>query len=407
MLGKALFLIAVLAFACPVLGSILAVEAQSMQAITIHPDGTVTPPNAAIQTAEKTYTLTTDRTVSIIVEKSGIVIDGANHTLQGLGNQQGVGLNLTAENVTVQNLHITNWQAGILGAWNNNTITHNSFTNNSISVAIYADDYVITENIVASSDTGLWINGGGFRPQGDNNLVTQNQIVGNRQAFDISNSNGTTITGNNVTNNSIILTLATTSSNSYLYLNNFVNNSQILNIPSMIIGGHGPFVSPAGQWDNGTIGNYWSDYWSVYSNASEIGNSGIANTPYQINDTVTDNISYPNGTDVTLNVTLGTAVDRYPLLSPVPIKTPTTPWNPQASPPQTTSTPNPTAAPATPSPSPSPLQSPTPSPAISDSPQTQTPAPSVPEFPTLVALLLTMSATLMAVWLVKQKRAPR
>ena len=42
-------------------------------------------------------------------------------------------------------------------------------------------------------------------------------------------------------------------------------------------------------WDNGTVGNYWGDYLSKYPNASEIGNSGIGDTPYIINS---DNIDY-------------------------------------------------------------------------------------------------------------------
>ena len=48
-------------------------------------------------------------------------------------------------------------------------------------------------------------------------------------------------------------------------------------------------------WDNGTIGNYWSDYQTKYPNANEIDNSGIGNTPYVID---------------------ANNIDHYPLLKP-------------------------------------------------------------------------------------------
>jgi len=49
-------------------------------------------------------------------------------------------------------------------------------------------------------------------------------------------------------------------------------------------------------WDNRSVGNYWNDYLTKYPNASEIGNSGIGDTPYVID---ADNM------------------DHYPLIAPV------------------------------------------------------------------------------------------
>jgi hypothetical protein len=56
-------------------------------------------------------------------------------------------------------------------------------------------------------------------------------------------------------------------------------------------------------WDNGSIGNYWSDYLTKYPNASEIGNSGIGNTPYVVSPSHSefDPIAY---------------IDHYPLVQP-------------------------------------------------------------------------------------------
>ena len=277
-------------------------------------------------------------------------MDGANHTLQGPGtSQNAIAVTLMASNVTVENLRVTGWKAGVYGAFNNNTITNNVFAGNYQAVAIYADDYVVSENGISGSiDAAILIDTGTTRPQGDNNLITQNQITNNNGALDILNSNGTTITENNVTNNAMVLTLGTQSANvnsagfQLLYSNNFINNAQILYVPI-----YAPFIqdvvplSPAGQWDNGSVGNYWSDYLSRYPNATEIDHSGIGDTPYAIIDSTTYSNDYANGTDITGTAILGTAVDRYPLMAPF----------------STLTAPKPTP---TASPSPSPLHSPSP-----------------------------------------------
>jgi hypothetical protein len=54
-------------------------------------------------------------------------------------------------------------------------------------------------------------------------------------------------------------------------------------------------VDSANFWDNGSLGNYWIDYLTRYPNASEIGSTGIGDTPYVLG---ADN------------------VDRYPLMYP-------------------------------------------------------------------------------------------
>jgi hypothetical protein len=89
--------------------------------------------------------------------------------------------------------------------------------------------------------------------------------------------------------------------NNVIYNNSFVDNN----------GGEGLQVSIPGiwsmngmkdgggnVWDNGTAGNYWSDYLTRYPNASEVGSSGIGNTQFYIN---------PNN------------YDRYPLMEPATI----------------------------------------------------------------------------------------
>jgi len=357
------------------------VKAQSLTGIIINADGSVTPSSPAIQMAENTCIITANLNSSITVERGNIVVDGANHTLQGPGiSQNTIAITLMASNVTVENLHVTGWKAGVYGAFNNNTITNNVFAGNYQAVSIYADNYVVSENSISgSSDAAILIDTGATRPQGDDNLITQNQLTSNNWALDILNSNGTTIAQNNVTNNAVALVLGTLSANvnsagfQLLYSNNFINNTQILYVPIGV-----PFMqdvvplSPAGQWDYGSIGNYWSDYLSRYPNATEIDHSGIGDTPYAIIDSTTYSDDYANGTAITGTAILGTAIDRYPLMVPFYASTVTNPK--QAS-----------------SPSPSPSHS---------------PSPTIPEFPSVIigiAIVMTVSAALM-VYIKKLKK---
>ena len=357
------------------------VKAQSLTGIIINADGSVTPSSAAIQMEGNTCIITADLNSFITVERGNIVVDGANHTLQGPGiSQNTIAITLMASNVTVENLHVTGWKAGVYGAFNNNTITNNVFAGNYQAVSIYADDYVVSENSISgSSDAAILIDTGATRPQGDDNLITQNQLTSNNWALDILNSNGTTIAQNNVTNNAVALVLGTLSANvnsagfQLLYSNNFINNTQILYVPIGV-----PFMqdvvplSPAGQWDYGSIGNYWSDYLSRYSNATEIDHSGIGDTPYAIIDSTTYSDDYANGTAITGTAILGTAIDRNPLMVPFSASTVTNPK--QAS-----------------SPSPSPPHS---------------PSPTIPEFPSVIigiAIVMTVSAALM-VYIKKLKK---
>jgi nitrous oxidase accessory protein NosD len=335
------------------------IKAQAPIGITINADGSVTPSSTAMQMEGNTYVITADLNSSLTIERGNIAVDGANHTLQGPGtSQNSVAITLMASNVTIENLRVTNWKAGVYGAFNNNTITNNVFAGNYQAVAIYADDYVVSENNISSStDDAILIDTGATRPQGDNNLITQNQLTSNNWALDILNSNGTTISENNITNNAMILVLGTLSANvnsagiQLLYSNNFVNNTQILYVPISV-----PFlqgvvpVSPAGQWDDGSVGNYWSDYLSIYPNATEIDHSGVGDTPYAIIDSTTYSDDYANGTAITGTAILGTAVDRYPLMAPFSAST----------------VPNPTQT-SSPSPSPSHL-----------------PSPKIPEFPSAI-----------------------
>jgi parallel beta-helix repeat protein len=346
MLKTLLAAIVIIALLVSLDAGIEAAEAQTLT-ITIKPDGSLDPLSNVLQREGNVYTATADLNFSINVQKSNIILDGANHSLRGPGSSQNfVAITLMASNITITGFSISGWRAGVYGAFNNNTITNNVFVDNYQGIAVYASDYVLSKNSISGSIIGVLIDSGAIQPQGDNNIIIQNQLANNNVAFNILNSNGTTITKNNVTDNAVILTLGTLKANSNqaglhtFYLNNFVNNKQPLHVPF-----GGPFassvvtLSPAGSWDNGTVGNYWSDYSSKYPDASELGDLRIGDTPYLIEETATWSRDYPNGPRLEGTSVLGVASDLFPLLDQVLIQEPT---------------PTPTPTP-TPSPEPTPI----------------------------------------------------
>ena len=79
--------------------------------------------------------------------------------------------------------------------------------------------------------------------------------------------------------------------NNVIYQNSFVNNNADgdglqVSLPAYMgfgdpidwLPGHG------NVWDNGTAGNYWSDYLTRYPNATEIEGTGVGDTQFYINE---------------------------------------------------------------------------------------------------------------------------
>ena len=89
-----------------------------------------------------------------------------------------------------------------------------------------------------------------------------------------------------------------------VYSNNMIDNTQQVQVDNEAYNTY-PSYSGNGtsevSWDNGTIGNYWSDYLSKYPNATEVDHSGVGNVSYVINR---------NNLDI------------YPLMSPINLASP-------------------------------------------------------------------------------------
>ena len=171
-----------------------------------------------------------------------------------------------SNNIITNNTITNNAGSAITIIGYSDNITGNNLSQNMIGIGLSATySLVFKNNISENSEEGIYLTG-------DNNVISANYIAQNKYGVYSIPSFGL-------------------SSNNTIFHNNFVNNQH--NAYSIT-----PYDIQI--WDEGYPlgGNYWSDYSTVYPNASEIGDSGIMNLPYSI---------CPNNTD------------KYPLMTPFDI----------------------------------------------------------------------------------------
>jgi parallel beta-helix repeat protein len=161
-----------------------------------------------------------------------------------------------------------------------NNITGNEFGLRVASGGSY--DLDLTGNLVANN-VGYGIGLTGFGSSSNHATVSQNTIVNNSQGISLGqNSNYHNIFQNNISQNGYGFYIEYSTQNT-IRGNNIVNNDQQAYVST----------GSVNNWDDGypSGGNYWDDYLTRYPNASEIGSSGIGDTPYVIDANNIDN--YP------------------------------------------------------------------------------------------------------------------
>jgi parallel beta-helix repeat protein len=294
----------------------------------------------------------------------------SNNTISGnrVTNNNGNGISLTNNNGSGISLHYShnnvisgNYIAG--NNWEGISIEYDS-TNNAISkneIAANAEDGVsfgsdsisniVTENnVVGNGGNGIFfINIKDFNVTGNNvtlnkgcgigfgygpdGMISGNCISRNGLGIWLSNAVENNITLNTIgENDGWGIRLEGSHENNIIHHNNFIDNNnkgiqasitEIWVYPDLfkrLSPGQTPrppqlVAGAANAWDDGSEGNYWSDYTSRYPSASEIDKTGVGDTPYSINEN---------------------NMDRYPLMKPVTISGAST--EPTASPPPTNTT---------------------------------------------------------------------
>ena len=316
-----------------------------MDTVCIDSIGKVNATNGLIRQQENTYTLTGSMiNKTILIQKDGIVLDGAGFTLQGWSQTIGdvaIGVNVSNRaNVTITNFAISQFTQPIslqnssrITLSNNNiscgypcsilvdSSSNNIITGNSISNGILQLDNssynTVSNNTMTSGYAGIAVYGG------RENRISQNSFI-NVSIY--ADSPGSTINENTVidcsgTGISIDGEKSTVSANTIvncsngIYLNaidSVISKNGVYNASTCVslngdlyrpLTGNNTFYhnnfesysqavnyqSPsknADHWDNGTVGNYWSSY-----NGSDGNGDGIGDSPYVLAANCTDN--YP------------------------------------------------------------------------------------------------------------------
>ena len=212
-------------------------------------------------------------------------------------------------NITVEDLSLQNNE--LLFAFSYNfSIIRNNMSNGTIKV-VYSSFVNLTENIILDGQSGILMRhsnngrisenkitknwGYGISLQESSfNKILYNKIRNNRIGISIQSSNNNTIMGNSISENEDYGILLTNSSSNKIFHNNFINNTRQAVCS---------FIPPitSNVWDNGypSGGNYWSDctgndtYSGPYQN--ETGSDGLGDSLYVIDEY---------------------NVDRYPLMGP-------------------------------------------------------------------------------------------
>jgi len=163
--------------------------------IHIRADGTIEPSDAPILTVDNvTYTFTDNINDSIVVQRGGILIDGASYTLEGTGK----GIDLShRSNVTVKNTEIKGFTIGIyLWQSSNNTISENNMTSNFYGIRLdQSSNNILSVNRLTRNWAGIYLS---FSPD---NMIFHNEFVGCGLSID---SFPSIVTNNTVNGKSLV-----------------------------------------------------------------------------------------------------------------------------------------------------------------------------------------------------------
>lgn len=223
----------------------------SVNALVINSDGTVDVPSYVSQKGD-VYVVSTDAGF-LEVNRDNIIVDGDGHKLDK-GTVYAVGL-MNVNNVTLKNFIITGTvlQVGIL------------LQNSS--------NCTITGNLISKTKTinpKFWATSAINIAEGGSHMISKNNISDNGIGILLGSRIPCTICENSISNNTSGLVVSSSYDN-IIYSNNFANNYRHFSDMGASYP-PGPSIS-INFWDNGLIGNYWSNYSGQDLNGDNIGDS--------------------------------------------------------------------------------------------------------------------------------------
>jgi parallel beta-helix repeat protein len=200
------------------------------------------------------------------------IVSGNNIT----ANEYAVVVTFASFNSTVSNNSISNntYDGVHVHFSENSTVSGNSISNSGVGVHLWSsfNSTVSSNNITANNGDGVYLNS-----YSRNCTVFGNNITANNCGVHLAFSSNCIVSVNSITDNEWYGAYLEYSDDIRFYHNNFIGN------PTHVINLNSTF---ANTWDNGTEGNYWSDY-----NGTDSDGDGIGDTPYVIDENNQDN--YP------------------------------------------------------------------------------------------------------------------
>jgi parallel beta-helix repeat protein len=189
---------------------------------------------------------------NVVVNKSvSLIGEDRNSTIVD-GGENGSVVSITIDNVSIEGFTIM--RSG-MGLYDSGIFVEHSSGND------------ISNNIMINNYNGISF----YSSSG--NAVSGNTIRNNYNGISFYSSSGNAVSGNTITSNNEGIYLAFHSASNIIYCNNFNNTHQVWSDSTNI-------------WNDGSKGNYWSDY-----NGTDDDQDGIGETPYIINENNKD--KYP------------------------------------------------------------------------------------------------------------------
>jgi len=224
---------------------------------------------------------------------------------------------------TVQNCTISgNGRGFYLTDCYNDTLSSNHIEYNSTGIMLCdCDANLITENTVQHNEDGIVLD------EAYDNVIESNEVLdSDRTAIELDDSDGNLITGNSLRRNRSGIELEdscdcsiehnlvtqseyfgveidegcghrvygnTISENTYYGIVLWQGEDNAIHHNNFIDNEDNSWSEETNSWDDGSEGNYWSDYEEKYPGAKEIDSTGIWDTPYEIPGDAGDKDGHP------------------------------------------------------------------------------------------------------------------
>lgn len=180
----------------------------------------------------------------------------------------------SCNNITIFNNTVSKNSRGMnFAGCYNITVANNTISNNTEDgIYLHGTNSTLLNNVIFNNS------GSGIGLYDSNNIVLNNTISNNYCGVYLAYANNNTISMNTISNNQFNgIRVLYNSSNNLIFYNYLIKNS-----PNALDD------ASNNQWDNGKIGNYWSDY-----SGKDDNDNGIGDNPYYISGSAGSQDNYP------------------------------------------------------------------------------------------------------------------